>query len=83
MRDCLVTAQGRILLDLFLGQIDGEVLRFVNHCDQSLRGDQHLSVHKPVTRVGDKAANRPVPVIEVEFPDPSYFPVNAVQGVTL
>jgi len=47
-----------------------------------MRGDQHLSARKPVSRVGNKIANRPVPIVEVEFFDPSYFPVEAVQPVT-
>src|SRR5450759_5008227 len=82
-RDGLVTVQGWTVLNLLFGQIDGDVSLFFIHGGQRIRGDQHLPARKPVSCVGDQIANRPVLVIEVEFLDLPYFPVKAVQCVTL
>jgi hypothetical protein len=74
---------GWTVLNLLFGQIDFDVVLFFIHGDQRIRGDQHLPARKPVSCIGDKIANRPVLVIEVEFFDLPYFPVETVQFVTL
>src|SRR5664280_6182 len=81
-RDGLVSVQGWTVLNLLFGQIDGDVLLFFIHSGQRIGRDQYLRAGKPVSCVGDQVANRPIVVIEVEFFDLPYFPVEAVQFVT-
>ena len=82
-RDGLVTVQEWTVLNLFFGQIDGDGLFFFIHGLQRMRGDQDLPVRKLVSCVSDQITNRAVLVIEIEFFDLPYSPVEAVQCVTL
>src|SRR5665648_170794 len=82
-RNWFVAVQGWAVLYLLFGQIDVDILLFFIHSDQRIRGDQHLLTREPVSCFGDQITNCPVVVIKVEFFDPPYFPVGAVQFVTL
>jgi hypothetical protein len=74
-RNGLVSVQGWTVLNLLLGQIDGDVLLFFIHCGQRIGRDQYLRAGKSVSGVGDQVANRPIVVIEIEFFDLPYFPI--------
>ncbi len=77
----LVAVQRRTVLNLLLRQTRHDVLLFLVHGDQCIRGDQHLPAGQSVPGVGNQIANRPVLVVEVEFLDRPDVPVAATQSV--
>src|SRR5665647_3209953 len=81
-RDWFITVKGGTVLNLLFSQINVNEFPFFIDVDQRIRRDQYLLSHKPVSCVSDQVANHPVLIIEVEFFDLPYFPVETIQFVT-
>jgi len=82
-RDRSPTVQGWATLNLFLGQVDGNVVLHIVHGHQRIWGEQYVASRKPVAGLGDQIANGPMAIIEVEFVNPSYFTVEAIESVAV
>ena len=80
--DWFVGVQGWTVLNLLLGQIDGNGLVIRPSRIQCVRRNQNLPAAKPADCIGDKISNRPTLVIEVELFSLADLSVARAQCVT-
>ena len=82
-RNWLRRVQRRTFLNLLPRQTDFNVFRPLIDGPQRIRRNQNLPLRQPCPGIRHEIPNRPMPIIEVKFLDPSNFAVHCVQLIAL
>ena len=77
-RDRRIRSSLRAISDLFLSQVDLKCLVLAIERRKRKRGDQHLALGEPASRLHYDIANRPVLVVKEQLIHPSHL---AIEGM--